>query len=262
MTKEQIAQDINVLARFCRIRDVDELTQAELKHVYGFEQADVFAFIGGSILHGADLLAEAMRNQVAKTYMLVGGAGHTTDTLRRRMEEVMPGFVADGLTEAELFNTYLKHFYGLEADLLEAKSTNCGNNVTYMMELLEENGINCSSIIMMQDSTMQRRMDAVFRKQRGEEITLINYAPYEAEVMVRDGELAYAREFHGMWKLERYLTLLMGEISRLTDNEDGYGPRGKGYLIHVDIPEEVQSAFEELKNEYGGIVRKANPLYG
>ena len=48
----------------------------------------------------------------------------------------------------------------------------------------------------------------------------------------------------------------------MTDNEDGYGPRGKGYLIHVDIPEEVQSAFEELKNEYGGIVRKANPLYG
>ena len=61
--------------------------------------------------------------------------------------------------------------------------------------------------------------------------------------------------------MERYVTLLMGEIPRLSDDSRGYGPRGKGYIAHVDIPREVRSAFDSLQTEYGDMVRKANPLY-
>lgn len=41
----------------------------------------------------------------------------------------------------------------------------------------------------------------------------------------------------------------------------GYGPNRKGYIAHVDIPIEVETAFVELKRAYGGMVREANPLY-
>lgn len=53
----------------------------------------------------------------------------------------------------------------------------------------------------------------------------------------------------------------MGEIPRLADNEEGYGSNGKNYLAHVDIPDEVQRAFEELKKVYGEQTREANALY-
>ena len=53
-----------------------------------------------------------------------------------------------------------------------------------------------------------------------------------------------------MWDMERYVSLLMGEISRLTDDAAGYGPHGAGYIAHVDIPEEVQMAFTLLKEQF------------
>ena len=37
---------------------------------------------GGSIIAGGDILAEAIQNEVAKKNIIVGGAGHTTETLR------------------------------------------------------------------------------------------------------------------------------------------------------------------------------------
>ena len=64
-----------------------------------------------------------------------------------------------------------------------------------------------------------------------------------------------------MWDIDRYITLLMGEIPRLADDEDGYGPKGAGYIAHIDIPEDVKNAFLILKQIYGDKVRKANPLY-
>jgi hypothetical protein len=47
----------------------------------------------------------------------------------------------------------------------------------------------------------------------------------------------------------------MGEIPRLKDDENGYGPRGKGFIGHVDIPKEVLEAYEELLTYYSGYLR-------
>ena len=49
-----------------------------------------------------------------------------------------------------------------------------------------------------------------------------------------------------MWDMERYISLLLGEIPRLRDDSDGYGPNGKNYLAHIDIPDSVTEAFENL----------------
>lgn len=53
----------------------------------------------------------------------------------------------------------------------------------------------------------------------------------------------------------------MGEIPRLQDDENGYGPKGKNFIAHVDIPETVQEACERVKKAYGDITRVANPVY-
>lgn len=258
---QNIANQINILGAFCGKRDVAELTSEQLMKSYGVPQADVMVLFGGSILCGGDVLAQAMKNHVAKKYAIVGGAGHTTETLRRKMQEEFPEIETAGLPEAEVFARYLKHQYGLVPDFLECKSTNCGNNITYLLELLQEKCISFQSIILSQDATMQCRMEAGLRKYVSDKIQIINYAVYEAKVIVEHSELEYEKEIWGMWDMERYISLLMGEIPRLTDDENGYGPEGKNFIAHVDIPTEVRNAFEQLRNAYPGFVREANPLY-
>ena len=216
---ERIVEYINILGGFCGKRDVSQLSPEELKKTYGIDQADVMVLFGGSILCGGDVLAQAMQSHAAKKYVIAGGAGHTTEALRIRVHQEFPDIETAGLPEARVFASYLKARYGLEADLLECCSTNCGNNITYLLDLLQAN------------------------------------------VIMKDGKPAYDTEIFGMWDIDRYLTLLMGEIPRLTDGPEGYGPLGKNYIAHVDIPDSVAAAFDELQHTCRGMVRQANPLY-
>lgn len=107
---------------------------------------------------------------------------------------------------------------------------------------------------------MQYRMEAGLRKYE-KDITIINYAAYSARVIVRRSELGFEKDIHGMWDMERYISLLLGEIPRLTDDQNGYGPKGKNYIAHVDIPESIVNAFTELSAVYSRLVREANPAY-
>lgn len=259
--KVQIAYDINILGDFCGKRDVATLTAGCLQKKYGLKQADVMVLFGGSIICGGDVLAEAIKNKIAKTFIIVGGAGHTTEALRQNVHHKCPSIITQGLSEAEVFSKYLKTAYGLSADYLEMQSTNCGNNITYLLNLLERQQIHCKSIILCQDATMQRRMEAGLHNYISDRMVIINYAAYRAEVVADGEKLVYASEIDGMWDIDRYVNLLMGEIPRLSDNGQGYGPKGKGFIAHVDIPEKVQAAFERLKKEYGINTREANPRY-
>ena len=108
---------------------------------------------------------------------------------------------------------------------------------------------------------MQCRMEKVLRKFVASDVTVINYAAYQVRVQESHGRLVYAEDVWGMWDMDQYITLLMGEIPRLTDDENGYGPRGRNYLVHVDIPDPVKEAFLTLRAQYRDSVRAANPLY-
>lgn len=261
MDVQQTADWINVLGDFCGMRDVPALTRENLKKRYGWEQADVMVLYGGSILCGAEILAGAMREKAAKRFLIVGGEGHTTESLRQKIHAEFPQIETVGRSEAECFAAYLWEKWGLRPDALETQSTNCGNNVTYCLRLLEEQGIRPASILLSQDASMQRRMDAGFRQACSSETILVNYAVYRAKVVKKEGSLVFAEEISGMWDLERYLSLLLGEIPRLTDDSNGYGPRGKGFIAHVDIPQEVREAYEGLCTQYGRLIRPANEAY-
>jgi len=237
-----ISVAINTLSAFLGRRDVPELTQEALRSAYGFSQADVMILFGGSIIAGGDVLAKAMRNSVAKTYVIVGGVGHTTQALRDTVQKLYPDIPTEGKPEAEIFQAYLQYRYKLKADYLETGSTHCGNNITNLLALLEDNAIPCENIILCQDATMQLRMCATLRKYRPD-LRIINFAAYEARL---GPDMTYADSIPGMWPIERFVSLLLGEIRRLTDNADGYGPKGRDFISHVDIPKKVEEAYEDL----------------
>ena len=256
----RIAASLNLLGAFCGMRDIPALTGECLEQKYAINQADVMALFGGSILAGGDLLAQAMQNKIAKNYVIVGGEGHTTQTLRDKVHALYPDFITDGLPEARVFQGYLQRKYGFAPDLLECVSTNCGNNITNLIALLKNHCIPFDTIILSQDASMQRRMDAGMRK-HAPEAEIINFAAYAAKVTVQNDMLSFAEEIPGMWSIERYTSLLMGEIPRLTDDENGYGPSGKNFIAHVDIPENVREAFNFLATLNPELIRDANPEY-
>ena len=62
-----------------------------------------------------------------------------------------------------------------------------------------------------------------------------------------DGRLRFAAgQSEGTWTMERFLALILGEIRRLRDDRDGYGPKGRNFLPHVVIPEPVNESYERL----------------
>jgi uncharacterized SAM-binding protein YcdF (DUF218 family) len=160
--------------------------------------------------------------------MLVGGRGHTTDVLR--------GLVGAGpeAAEADLMAEHLRRTHGIEEVLLERESTNCGSNVSLARDLAMRCGLRPRTVALVQDPTMQRRMDAVFRLVWPEATPVNRPAP--------DGR--------DTWPRERWIALVVGEVPRLRDDEHGYGPRGRGFIAHVDVPDEVEDAHASLLAEH------------
>lgn len=233
---------------FCAQRDVEALTRDAVEAAAG-GRVDVAILFGGSILAGGDVLAGAVTAGVADRFMIVGGQGHSTDVLRDAMREEMGWTDVAGRTEADLFDRYLRERHGIRADLLEHESTNCGNNVTYALALLAARGVPYRRILILQDASMQRRMDAGFRL-HAPGTRVVNFAVHRTHV---DEEPPA-----GMWPMDRYVSLLMGEIPRLTDDRDGYGPAGRGFIAHVDVPAGVTRAYEALKAAGVGTPRAAD----
>jgi hypothetical protein len=256
MVNERTVDSVNTLVRFCARRDVPALTREALP-----APADVAILFGGTILAGADVFAVAMREQVAARYMIVGGQGHTTGALRSSLRERMGWNDAGSSTEAALLDRYLRERHGLSAGLLEHDSTNCGANARNAVALLRASRLPHRRLILIQDATMQQRMDAALRLHVSPATQLINYASHQTTVALADGQLTYPAPPPGMWPVDRYVTMLMGEVPRLTDDANGYGPAGRGYTARVEVPPEVRRAFAYLRETTGFATRAADPQW-
>ena len=258
-----LAEAANTLTRFLGIRDLPKLRRSLLQGKYGIDQADVMILFGGTIPFGCDVAAAAWKRHLARHMMIVGGIGHTTQSLRDKFSARYPQMETIDKPEAEMIADYLSREHSIHDILLETKSTNCGNNVTYALAKLRDSGIAAKTILIMQEPSMQRRMSAGFCKELGDssDTLIINYAPYLPRLTVINNSLSFVRQYWGLWDINHYITLLLGDISRLRDDENGYGPKGKGFIPHVDIPPEVEKAFQLLNSSHLGTIRKANPAF-
>jgi uncharacterized SAM-binding protein YcdF (DUF218 family) len=273
---EEIARCANVVACWCAERDVSSLTREALLGEAGVEggKSDLFVLFGGGVSGIVDELARAMRAGVARRYAIVGGRGHATYLLDRSFERELPDIGGKGSerlragvdSEAEMLDALLLARYGMRADTLETRSTNCGNNITFLMDLLEGEGSAPASVILCQDAVMQRRMGATWRRQAREReafarTKVVCWAAYQAKLEWRDGRLGWRRAPRGIWPVDMYVELLSGEVARLTDDEAGYGPCGRDFLEHVDVPDEVREAAETLREALGTSGRPPDGRY-
>lgn len=190
-------------------------------------RVDLMLLFGGSMPPTWEVAAAAVRSGEVGTLMLVGGRGHTTDALMHALGVDQPD-----ATEAEVMAGWLRDRHGIDDVILETASTNCGNNITYAEQVARGHGLRPRTVALVQDPTMQRRMDAGFRR---------SWSLGGATAVNRPGP-----DSRGSWPWHRWAALVLGEVPRLRDDRDGYGPRGRGYIGHVDVPEEVEVAFGAL----------------
>ncbi|MFN6943324.1 MAG: ElyC/SanA/YdcF family protein [Cytophagaceae bacterium] len=242
-------KEINSITSFLSRRDVPCLSSEELFTKYRIKQADMIMLLGNSNTYTAELAAQALKDGLGKHLMISGGIGHSTKYLIENIQkdERFKNLFVTGKSEAEILEqVILYHDKSLKNQLiLEIESTNCGSNARESLLVLKEKDLAPESVILIQDPTLQQRTHASFLKEWENEKTLfISYAPY---IPLLNENLKFQNnKMNEQFSYERFLDLILGEIPRLKDDKNGYGPNGKNFIVHVQIPEEVLSAFERL----------------
>ena len=221
---------------------------------------DALVLFGGSSLQGAWTLKALKDHFKDAKIILVGGYGHTTCFLEEQMKQILKKWPDTDIREAVLFDQYIQEQFGLKADFLECCSTNCGNNVTYLLELLKRHLPQACRLAIIQDPSMQRRMKAVFAKE-APGMELISVPAIRPEFEVSEGSIRFKEQTLGQWSLEKYAQLLCGEIPRLRNDENGYGPNGKGFIAAVKIPDEIEDAWNTVMQSKIGSFRLADESF-
>jgi uncharacterized SAM-binding protein YcdF (DUF218 family) len=237
-------QDINVIAAWLALDDMPH--QGEIS-------ADLAILAGHSVLPNIEG-AVALAKKFDLPLLISGGKGHATPVLAEAMatHPFYRQIDTQGMGEAQMLAAIARTFAALTDQqlLLEDASRNCGENAAFSQRLLDKKNIQPQHVVLIQDPLLQRRTDATFRWQwrdRENAPQFINWPVFTPQLILDAGMARIiGAPPQGLWSLERFLSLLMGEVQRLRNDEQGYGPRGKGFFGEVEMPDEVDAAWQRL----------------
>ncbi len=257
------ARDLRLVFRFLAMRDVEPVAAGALHRALGASSVDCIVLLASAVLRSAETAFEALRDGLAPLIVISGGQGHSTALLREALSRhpTYADAARRAAAEADMMADVAICHWGLERGqvLVEAESTNCADNAVRSRRLLEKHGLSPRTFLLLQDPTMQRRTDASFRRAWSDApgARFVNHATPLISVECEGGSLRLGGAGDAApWSMERFCTLVMGEITRLRDAPGGYGPRGAGYIAHVDLPPDVEAAHARLSRrlapELGG----------
>jgi len=233
-----VDSELTLISDYLARRDVDQLVEA-----------DLLVLMGSAVLESVEMAARAWYEGLVPRILISGGIGHSTPHLLAKVgqRELRP--------ESRIFRDLLTRQYDVPdaAIEIEDQSTNCGQNAEFTRPFVNR----AQRIVLVQDPTMQRRTHACFvrsfRDLPGTQ--LISFAP----VLPWVGPAGVAATPGGaaIWDRERFASLVLGEIRRLRDDEAGYGPRGRNFIDHMDLPPAVLDAYGNLATQHPELVRPA-----
>ncbi|WVW79657.1 hypothetical protein I302_101626 [Kwoniella bestiolae CBS 10118] len=262
--------EVHTLLTSRGIEDINTVSSFLASPSHAFDFSDpahtVYVLIGSAILP----TAEAIFDHVSRcthpvTLVLAGGIGHSTsllyDAVSRHPRYSSISHLVKQLPEAQVFKLLMTDFWpdlgkkvdnGILTLLIDDRSTNCGANAIETKRELDGHGIKPKRLFIVQDPTMNRRTFATFEKVfQGSNVELLPWSFFPRLSLLHDGTVSWEAEDrkvenHELWEPSRFISLILGEIPRLRDDEKGYGPRGAGFIAHVDIPEAVEQAWSRL----------------
>ncbi|MEU4602508.1 YdcF family protein [Kribbella sp. NPDC023972] len=230
-----------VIARYLARRDV-------------LEPADRIVLMGSAVLESVATAAELYHQRLAPRILISGGIGHSTqhleDAVRRRGLEVD----TTGRPESHVFRELLISSYDVppESIVVEDRSTNCGENAEFTRRIITRP----ERLLLIQDPTMQRRTHACFERSFADlpGTRLISHAPVIP--WIGPDHVSAGPGHPAIWSRRRFTSLLLGEIRRLRDDADGYGPHGRNFIDHVAVPDDVLAAYNLLAAEHPDLIRQ------
>lgn len=205
---------------------------------------DVLLLLGNALPYTSLYAYDLYKQGKSKYFMIAGGRGHTTDFM---VSQISENIETKDLSEAQILKNLIEYYYGPDDTIiLETKSTNCGENIIYALDILKD----VHSILLIHDPLMQRRIDTT-AKHYNKDIHFYNHAPFIPHVI--NNKLS--NHIKGLYPFPRYVSLLLGEMKRLIDDENGYGPSGKNYIDYVDVPVECIEAYHRILERYSYLQR-------
>jgi uncharacterized SAM-binding protein YcdF (DUF218 family) len=253
---EQLAADINRIGAWLAQDDfAGEGPGAEL-----LREIDVIALLGNQVIATLTAACQLAQRSPSAALVFSGGVGHSTRLLYENLVRspyaplVRDGVVRETMAEGEMYAAVAERFFQipLRQIRVENQSRNSGENCRFSQRMLCEAGRPQQRILILQDPTMQRRSVLTWAREAETAglgaVQILSYVPFVPRVECgADGKLRFpASQPTETWTMERFLALIMGEIRRLHDDENGYGPKGQGFLPHVDIPVAVLESHERL----------------
>ena len=210
---------------------------------------------------------------------ITGGVGHSTELLHAAVSSdpaaaaaakkvatflTLEGPAADGMEPEAMVTARILHFsHGIPTDsfALEARSTNGGHNAELTVpHVLAWAQVMCPEsdslrVLLFQEPTMLRRSHHSFEK---------HFLAASTPVLLESksttpylGIFGESKPLAGLpWTPERYLGLLLGEVPRLTDGPEGYGPKGRNFITHCDIPDHVRAAYTALSQRAATLAKR------
>lgn len=217
--------------------------------------ADVIIIPGHSVIPVIDAACHiASRHHVP--LVISGGIGHSTPFLYTAVARhpQYNSIRTTGQTEANIIADIARHFWNISNEnlIVEDKSTNCGENARFTVDIMFSRDLHPTTALVVQDPALQRRTMATFARISANSEHAPHWLSYPGLVPelvnTRDG-LAFLPPDDGLWPVERYLSLILGEVPRLRDDAQGYGPQGRDFIVHVDFPQNVEQAWHILQSD-------------
>jgi uncharacterized SAM-binding protein YcdF (DUF218 family) len=247
-TPRGLLADLELIGRFLARRDVTSLDPAEVRRSF-----DALVLCGSGVLATVEVAAQAFHDRIVPGILVTGGIGHSTPYLAHAVD-AHPAY-ADVPTadrpEAAVLADVLRRHLGVPASAMttEEEATNCGENAELTLRILAGRP-EVRSVLLVQDPTMQRRTHASFDHHAGvlgRTLEVVSQAPF-VPVVRSTGVTDAAGDV--AWTIDRFASLVVGEVRRLHDDEDGYGPRGAGFIDHVEVPDEVLAAAQRVAQAF------------
>lgn len=219
------------------------------------QPVDLVILAGNAVIPTIDAACSIAAAQ-EKPLLISGGIGHSTTFLyaavaRHPRYNTIP---TTGRAEAAVLADIARKFWQIpqERILVEDRSTNCGENARFSREMMRHHYPGAQRVLVVQDPTMQRRTMATFARVCRDEAAGPQWISHPGVTPVVENSnhgLVFPGGSDGLWPVERYLSLVLGELPRLRDDLGGYGPAGRDFIDHVEIPEDVERAWNVLRDD-------------
>ncbi|MGG5318071.1 ElyC/SanA/YdcF family protein [Enterococcus sp. AZ072] len=217
-------------------------------------ESDTLLIAGNSIPELTEAAADFCQQQSSiKQIIFAGGIGHGTQRLIDSIKKRGPKMtLADWQKKSEaeitaaLFDSYYPNhkltFY------LDMKSSNTGENARFSRDLFTENQ-RPKSFWLVQDPLLQLRSHVTLAKEWHLPQPSIQPVPLEQPVLIgyHQGPHFANLAMDNWWSNEYFLSLVIGEVRRLQDTSEGYGPKGANFIPHVDVPKNIVDSYQRCQ---------------